>query len=389
MGSSSGPSSGSLSPSARSSALFVGANAGRSTWPPAASPCSPSWPARWSACPSARWPTAAAGSWAAPLWPVGGAVVGAGVGALLGPVGRPPSPEPARRIPDRLRPVIFLAPALLFLAWRSSCRPIRTVYLSFRGRRGEEFVGARELPVDLPATGRSSASTGPGDIFTSRLFLAARGDRRGRRRAWPLVRARSASRGLDLGGAGARSLSLGTAGVLVVLAVVGIAAGRHLEQPLLGRLRHRLQHRARPRDRRPGRPGPRRDRGQVADLHADGDQLRRRQRDLAVRLRLHPARSRPDRAAQRRVGRRPAATRRRGSSSVPWNNLFLIVIMIWIQTGFAMVVLSAAIKGVPVELHRGGAGRRRQRGPDLLAGHAAADPQHDRSSSSRRSSSRC
>jgi alpha-glucoside transport system permease protein len=34
----------------------------------------------------------------------------------------------------------------------------------------------------------------------------------------------------------------------------------------------------------------------------------------------------------------------------PWNNFFLIVIMIWILTGFAMVVLSAAIKGVPEEL---------------------------------------
>lgn len=34
----------------------------------------------------------------------------------------------------------------------------------------------------------------------------------------------------------------------------------------------------------------------------------------------------------------------------PWNNLFLIVIMIWLLTGFAMVVLSAAVKGVPVEL---------------------------------------
>lgn len=34
----------------------------------------------------------------------------------------------------------------------------------------------------------------------------------------------------------------------------------------------------------------------------------------------------------------------------PWNNFFLILIMIWILTGFAMVVLSAAIKGVPGEL---------------------------------------
>jgi alpha-glucoside transport system permease protein len=34
----------------------------------------------------------------------------------------------------------------------------------------------------------------------------------------------------------------------------------------------------------------------------------------------------------------------------PWNNLFLIVIMIWLQTGFAMVIFSSAIKGIPVEV---------------------------------------
>jgi alpha-glucoside transport system permease protein len=33
----------------------------------------------------------------------------------------------------------------------------------------------------------------------------------------------------------------------------------------------------------------------------------------------------------------------------PWNTLFLIIVLIWVQTGFAMVVLSAAIKGVPTE----------------------------------------
>ncbi len=34
----------------------------------------------------------------------------------------------------------------------------------------------------------------------------------------------------------------------------------------------------------------------------------------------------------------------------PGNTMFLIIVMVWIQTGFAMVILSAAIKGVPVEL---------------------------------------
>jgi ABC-type sugar transport system permease subunit len=39
-----------------------------------------------------------------------------------------------------------------------------------------------------------------------------------------------------------------------------------------------------------------------------------------------------------------------GGTIAPWNNFFIMVIMIWIQAGFAMVVLSAAIKGVPTEL---------------------------------------
>ena len=35
----------------------------------------------------------------------------------------------------------------------------------------------------------------------------------------------------------------------------------------------------------------------------------------------------------------------------PWfNNIFLIMIMVWLQTGFAMVVLSSAVKSVPVQL---------------------------------------
>lgn len=34
----------------------------------------------------------------------------------------------------------------------------------------------------------------------------------------------------------------------------------------------------------------------------------------------------------------------------PWNTFFLIIVLIWIQTGFAMVVLSAAIKAVPTEM---------------------------------------
>jgi len=38
----------------------------------------------------------------------------------------------------------------------------------------------------------------------------------------------------------------------------------------------------------------------------------------------------------------------------PWNNLFLIIIVIWLQAGFAMVLFSAALKGIPEELLEAG-----------------------------------
>jgi alpha-glucoside transport system permease protein len=34
----------------------------------------------------------------------------------------------------------------------------------------------------------------------------------------------------------------------------------------------------------------------------------------------------------------------------PWNNLFLILIVVWLQAGYSMVLFSAAIKGIPEEI---------------------------------------
>jgi alpha-glucoside transport system permease protein len=34
----------------------------------------------------------------------------------------------------------------------------------------------------------------------------------------------------------------------------------------------------------------------------------------------------------------------------PWNNLFLIVIVVWLQAGYSMVLFSAALKGIPDEI---------------------------------------
>ena len=38
----------------------------------------------------------------------------------------------------------------------------------------------------------------------------------------------------------------------------------------------------------------------------------------------------------------------------PWNNLFLIVIVVWLQAGFAMVLFSAALKGISTEILEAG-----------------------------------
>jgi alpha-glucoside transport system permease protein len=38
------------------------------------------------------------------------------------------------------------------------------------------------------------------------------------------------------------------------------------------------------------------------------------------------------------------------TQETPYNNFWLMIIMVWIQTGFSMVILSAAIKAVPTEL---------------------------------------
>jgi alpha-glucoside transport system permease protein len=61
-------------------------------------------------------------------------------------------------------------------------------------------------------------------------------------------------------------------------------------------------------------------------------------------------------AGETQIGIANAAWTALGNDPVPWvqqpplNTPALIVIMIWLQTGFAMVVLSAALKGVPSEV---------------------------------------
>ena len=123
----------------------------------------------------------------------------------------------------------------------------------------------------------------------------------------------------------------------------------------------------------------RREARQDDHLPADGDQHGRRGHDLALRLRGRGRRAQPQIGLQNaildgardRPGRLAAAEPRSTSTaSCSWS------ILIWAQVGFSMVLLSAAVKGVPDDTLEAGPHRRRQRAADLLPGRRPADLGH-------------
>jgi ABC-type sugar transport system permease subunit len=280
-----------------------------------------------------------------PLWPLGGAVVGALVGALVWGA-HPPPPERRWRITDKLRPVIFLAPALLFLFVALVAPTIRTVYLSFRRGRGDEAAGADNYR-DIFGDANLFNLDGFGDIPTSRLFILAAvvavvG------LTVMFVRALIGRQGVDAT-APTPVISLTTAAILVLLAAVGALSGVIWNNlfwvvfvtafsTILGLAIAVLADRSR------------------------GESVAKSLIFLPMAISFVGASIiwrfvyafTP--AGEDQIGLLNAFWVGIGGEpqawiqQTPWNNLFLIVIMIWIQTGFAMVVLSSAIKGVPTEL---------------------------------------
>lgn len=280
-----------------------------------------------------------------PLWPLGGAVVGALLGAVVW-ARRPPPPDRMWRIPDRTRPVIFLFPALFFLTITLVAPTIRTIYLSFRSKRSDESAGLENY---RSLFGDRTVFTVEGwrDIVTSRLFIAA---------VViavvavvvVVVRAQLSHREIDLS-APVPTGSLTTAAILAVLAGVSALSGVVWNNvfwlvlvtgfaTLLGLAVAVLADRAK------------------------GESIAKSLIFMPMAISFVGASViwrfvfafTP--AGKDQIGLLNAVWVGGGGEpqdwirQVPWNNLFLIAIMIWIQTGFAMVVLSAAIKGVPTEL---------------------------------------
>jgi ABC-type sugar transport system permease subunit len=280
------------------------------------------------------------------IWPIGGAVVGALVGGVVWPL-RPPSLRWRRRIPDRLRPIIFLAPALIFLGFTLIVPTIRTAYLSFRSRRGDENVGLENYRSIFTDDDVFSLE-GAGDILTSRLTLLAV-IIAGVALAITIGRGVARQRGVDLT-APLPVLSLTAAATLVLLAAVGAFGGIVIWNNLFWVV---------------FTTGFATAAGLAIAALAD----RAKGENIAKSLIFMPMAISfvgasviwrfvyaftP--AGNEQIGLLNAAWVGAGGEpqswiqDQPWNSLFLIAIMIWIQTGFAMVLLSAAIKGVPHDL---------------------------------------
>ena len=65
---------------------------------------------------------------------------------------------------------------------------------------------------------------------------------------------------------------------------------------------------------------------------------------------FEPSPSRPEIGLLNSIMRGVGAEPRNWLLEAPWNTFFLIAVLVWIQTGFAMVILSAAMKNVPDEI---------------------------------------
>lgn len=255
----------------------------------------------------------------------------------------------SQRWDDRVRPWLFIGPALIFLTAALVVPAIRTVVLSFRkGPDGDGGFGTDNW-TGLLGNDSVISFDQVGDILTSRLFivgllLAAAGVVVARR-------GNEGGAGLDLGNPLA-TVALGTAVIAVLMAVFSTLRGVIWNNlwwvVVVAGLATAF--------------------GLGLAVLAD----RSKNESIAKTLIFMPMAISLVGAAViwKFIYDTPGAGQAEGllnilwpgdpidflrgtsgtGSIAPWNNFFIMVIMIWIQAGFAMVVISAAIKGVPSEL---------------------------------------
>ena len=261
-----------------------------------------------------------------------------------------------RGLDDRVRPWLFVGPALLFMLFGLIVPAIRTIVLSFSGgRRGEEGFTLDNWTNLLGDEGVISFE-GARDILTSRLSIA------GVLLAVIGIGAARHSVGEDIEGQGGRGLDLDNPVARMTLAAAVLAFLFAVFSTLRGVIWNNLWWVV-------VVAGFATVIGLGIAVLAD----RSKRETLAKTLIFMPFALSLVGAAViwKYVYDTPGSgqaegllnvlwpgrpidfirgTKSGGGTIAPWNNFFIMVIMIWIQAGFAMVVLSAAIKGVPNEL---------------------------------------
>lgn len=279
------------------------------------------------------------------VWTPAGAVAGALVGGLVWGA-KPPSEAGRRALVDRIRPVVFVAPAIVFVAIALLIPAIRTIYVSFFDRRSENFIGFDNYRTVFGNEDIFQAN-GLGDIISSKLFIAAV-ILVAVITVYMLMRNATTRRGLDF------SAPLPVVGYSIATFLILLAAMSVLRAVIWNNFFWVIFVTA------------------LSTL-------------FGLALAVLADRSRGESIAKSLIFM-PMAISFVGASIIwrlvyaympedsdqigvlnqivvafggdpqpwiqnePWNGLLLMAIMIWIQTGFAMVVLSAAIKGVPTEL---------------------------------------
>ena len=257
-----------------------------------------------------------------------------------------------RRADEWFRPWVFVGPALLFLTVGLVIPALRTILLSFRaGRRGEDGFSLANWQRALTDDGVVSFARAT-DILSSRLFLASV--------IMVVVGLLVARLSAARAGHGSVDVSHPLASTLLALAVIAVLLA--IFSTLRGIIWNNLWWVA-------AVAGFATLFGLALAVLAD----RSRTENLAKTMIFMPMSISLVGAAiiWKYIYDTPGAGQAEGLLNIlwpggpidflrgtsptgtiaPWNNFFIMIIMIWIQAGFAMVVLSAAIKGVPAELH--------------------------------------
>ncbi|MBT8192137.1 MAG: sugar ABC transporter permease [Acidimicrobiia bacterium] len=274
---------------------------------------------------------------------IAGGVVGAGVGAGLGQL-RDLPPTRRAELADKVRPWVFVGPALFAVGITLVIPTIRTAVLALKDRRSENWIGIDNFQWIFTNDDLFNVS-GVGDIFTSRLFIVGViGIVVGLSLA--VYRGREIGVNADFENPSTLGwLGIGLTGVLFamftvlsgviwnnlwwVFSVTVFATGLGL---FVAAVTNRMERGERVAKaiiflpmaismvgasviwrfvynfQPPGET-------QIGALNAVMDFIGRDPVPWLIRL--------------------------------PWNTFFLIIVMIWIQAGFAMVILSSAIKAVP------------------------------------------